>query len=83
MDLYIIELDINNAPNQNFVSEDRLYRALLNLDSRPAIIRASVFALGFSDLSRGVAASLSVSQHFDVPVISYVVLFRNHAIESS
>lgn len=72
MDLYIIELDINNVPTETFVADDRLYRALLNLESKPAIIRASVFAVGFADLSQGLAASLSVSQHFDIPVISCV-----------
>ncbi|GAA6007158.1 SGNH/GDSL hydrolase family protein [Rhodotorula paludigena] len=89
LDLYLVELDINNDVSFDTMQEDdSLMRGLLGLPQQPAVIRLSVFALLFEELARGSTSSLSTSQFFDVPVISirnfllpYVIKHREAAEE--
>lgn len=75
LDLYFVELDINNDVSFDTMQEDdSLMRGLLGLPQQPAVIRLSVFALLFEELARGSTSSLSTSQFFDVPVISCVTV---------
>ncbi|KAI5480705.1 capsular related protein, Esterase, SGNH hydrolase-type domain containing [Pseudohyphozyma bogoriensis] len=70
IDLYLIELDINNeAIDRTYKEDDTLFRGLLGLPNEPAVIRVSVFALMFGDLARGTVSSLLQSNFFDVPVV--------------
>ncbi|KAK4054103.1 hypothetical protein OIV83_001128 [Microbotryomycetes sp. JL201] len=71
MDLYIVELDINNlnAPD-TYKADDALFRALLDLPQQPAVVRTSFVATSFPDLVMGYASNLLLSTYFDVPVIS-------------
>ncbi|KAK4702557.1 hypothetical protein P7C70_g3666, partial [Phenoliferia sp. Uapishka_3] len=81
-DLYIVELDINNdAAEYTYHDDDALYRGLLNLPQKPAVLRASVFALIFDDLSRGAPSSFLMSQWFDIPVIGIRNWILPHLIE--
>ena len=50
-------------------SDDSLYRGLLQLPQEPAVVRVSVLALSFWELTRGTAPGLIVSEYFDVPVV--------------
>ncbi|GAA6020384.1 hypothetical protein JCM10207_002090 [Rhodosporidiobolus poonsookiae] len=71
IDLYIIELDINDEVTaETFVAQDALLRSLLDQPHQPAVMKASVFALSFEDLIRGTSASLTLAQYFDVPIVS-------------
>ncbi|KAM0748680.1 hypothetical protein T439DRAFT_327949 [Meredithblackwellia eburnea MCA 4105] len=71
LDLYIVELDINNdAVDATYHHDDALYRGLLNLPQEPAVIRVSVFALLFPDLARGMVSNLIMSQFHDIPIIN-------------
>ncbi|KAK4052316.1 hypothetical protein OIO90_004397 [Microbotryomycetes sp. JL221] len=71
LDLYLIEVDINNEfLPETYRNDDNLMRALLTLPQQPAVIRIQVFALWFSDMMRGAASSIMTSQWLDVPVIS-------------
>ncbi|KAM0789620.1 hypothetical protein ACM66B_000425 [Microbotryomycetes sp. NB124-2] len=71
MDLYIVELDINNLNNPDtYRADDALFRALLDLPQQPAVIRTSFVATSFPDLVMGYASNLLMSTYFDVPVIS-------------
>ncbi|GAA5879226.1 hypothetical protein JCM3774_003527 [Rhodotorula dairenensis] len=71
LDIYIVELDINNDGSFNTMkSDDALMRSLLQLPQEPAVLRVSVFALVLDDLLRGTASTLMTSQLFDIPVIS-------------
>ncbi|CEQ41506.1 SPOSA6832_03247 [Sporobolomyces salmonicolor] len=70
LDLYLVELDINNSPSeQTLHDDDALMRGLLELPQEPAVVRVAVFALMFDDLARGAMSTLITSQFFDVPVI--------------
>ncbi|KAI5481658.1 capsular related protein, Esterase, SGNH hydrolase-type domain containing [Pseudohyphozyma bogoriensis] len=70
LDLYLVELDINNeAADKTYSEDDALFRGLLGLPQEPAVIRISVFALLFADLARGTVSTLVMSQYFDVPVV--------------
>ncbi|GAA5957119.1 hypothetical protein JCM21900_003103 [Sporobolomyces salmonicolor] len=87
LDLYLVELDINNSPSeQTLHDDDALMRGLLELPQEPAVVRVAVFALMFDDLARGAMSTLITSQFFDVPVISirnflipHVILHREAA----
>ncbi|KAM0786130.1 hypothetical protein ACM66B_006939 [Microbotryomycetes sp. NB124-2] len=71
LDLYLIELDLNNEfLPETYKMDDNLMRGLLDLPQKPAVIRMQVFALWFSDMTRGAASSVMTSQWLDVPVIS-------------
>ncbi|KAK4054320.1 hypothetical protein OIO90_003553 [Microbotryomycetes sp. JL221] len=71
MDLYIVELDINNLNTPDtYKADDALFRALLSLPQQPAVIRTSFVATSFPDLVMGYASNLLLSTYFDVPVIS-------------
>ncbi|GAA5969584.1 hypothetical protein JCM8115_003082 [Rhodotorula mucilaginosa] len=71
LDIYIVELDINNDGSfRTMKSDDALMRNLLQLPQEPAVLRVSVFALILDDLVRGTASTMLTSQLFDVPVIS-------------
>ncbi|KAG0656083.1 CRISPR-associated endonuclease/helicase Cas3 [Rhodotorula mucilaginosa] len=70
IDLYLVEVDINNDPTaETMIHDDNLMRSLLDQPHEPAVIRVSVFQVMFDDLARGTLSSLLVSQYFDVPVI--------------
>ncbi|TNY20771.1 hypothetical protein DMC30DRAFT_416657 [Rhodotorula diobovata] len=70
LDLYLVELDVNNAPGpQTLRDDDALMRGLLQLPQEPAVVRVSAFTVIFPELARGAISSLITSQHFDVPVI--------------
>ncbi|KAK4699726.1 hypothetical protein P7C70_g6533, partial [Phenoliferia sp. Uapishka_3] len=69
-DLYFVELDVNNDyDEQTFGHDDSLYRGLLNLPHRPAVVRLSVFSMLFRNLNGGTPSGLTMSNYFDVPVI--------------
>ncbi|GAA6054711.1 hypothetical protein JCM3770_000043 [Rhodotorula araucariae] len=71
LDLYLVELDINNSPSlETLRDDDALMRGLLQLPQEPAVIRVSVFTVIFDELARGAISALITSQFFDVPVIS-------------
>ncbi|GAA5923449.1 hypothetical protein JCM3775_007543 [Rhodotorula graminis] len=71
IDLWLIELDINNDNSQETMrADDILMRSLLSQPNEPAVIRLSVLALLFDDMARGAVSTLLLSQFFDVPVIS-------------
>ncbi|GAA6054709.1 hypothetical protein JCM3770_000042 [Rhodotorula araucariae] len=70
LDIYLVELDINNEPGlETLRDDDALMRGLLQLPQEPAVIRVSAFQVIFDELARGVISSLVTSQYFDVPVI--------------
>ncbi|GAA6017337.1 hypothetical protein JCM11491_000637 [Sporobolomyces phaffii] len=70
LDLYIVELDINNNPGlETLRDDDALMRGLLQLPQAPAVIRVSAIALLFEELARGAISTLVTSEFFDVPVI--------------
>ncbi|KAM0746021.1 hypothetical protein T439DRAFT_330212 [Meredithblackwellia eburnea MCA 4105] len=70
LDLYIIELDINNIPReQTFVDDDALHRSLLSLPQEPAVMRVSVFSVAFLELARGYSSALALSHWHDIPII--------------
>ncbi|KWU41179.1 hypothetical protein RHOSPDRAFT_23479 [Rhodotorula sp. JG-1b] len=70
IDLYLVEVDINNEPTvETMIHDDNLMRSLLDQPHEPAVIRVSVLQVMFDDLARGTMSSLLVSQYFDVPVI--------------
>ncbi|KPV74149.1 uncharacterized protein RHOBADRAFT_44634 [Rhodotorula graminis WP1] len=70
LDLYLVELDVNNAPGpQTLRDDDALMRGLLQLPQEPAVVRISAFTTIFNELARGAISSLITSQFFDVPVI--------------
>ncbi|GJN90430.1 hypothetical protein Rhopal_003441-T1 [Rhodotorula paludigena] len=70
LDLYLVELDINNEPGlETLRDDDALMRGLLQLPQEPAVIRISTFQIIFDELARGIISSLVTSQYFDVPVI--------------
>ncbi|KAL8293496.1 hypothetical protein RQP46_000197 [Phenoliferia psychrophenolica] len=80
-DLYLIELDVNNEPTDaTLFDDDALFRGLLGLPQKPAVIRLSAFALGFSDLVRGSASALIMSTWFDVPVIGIRNFMMPHLV---
>ncbi|KAK4703408.1 translation initiation factor 2 subunit 2, partial [Phenoliferia sp. Uapishka_3] len=69
-DLYLVELDINNDNNEgSYKADDALYRGLLQLPQKPAVIRISVLAMCFNELSRGTPSALTMSNYFDIPMI--------------
>ncbi|GAA5893861.1 hypothetical protein JCM5296_004621 [Sporobolomyces johnsonii] len=81
LDLYLVELDINNSPSeQTLHDDDALMRGLLELPQEPAVVRVAVFALIFEDLARGAMSTLITSQFFDVPVISIRNFLIPHTI---
>ncbi|GAA5990234.1 hypothetical protein JCM10908_005887 [Rhodotorula pacifica] len=81
LDIYIVELDINNDGSFNTMkSDDALMRGLMQLPQEPAVLRVSVFALVLEDLLRGTASTLMTSQLFDVPVISLRPFMLPHVI---
>ncbi|SGY55648.1 BQ5605_C006g04055 [Microbotryum silenes-dioicae] len=65
LDLYMIELDINNDP---LIADDQLYRGLLGLAQEPVVIRVSVFALWFNKLLRGFG-----SNYLETPDLSETI----------
>ncbi|GAA5907311.1 SGNH/GDSL hydrolase family protein [Sporobolomyces salmoneus] len=70
LDLYIVELDINNNPGlETLRDDDALMRGLLQLPQQPAVIRVSAIAILFEELARGAVSTLITSEFFDVPVI--------------
>lgn len=71
LDLYIIEMDINNESGYDtIVDDDTLFRELLGLPQEPAVIRAAVVATSFPSMMLGSVSGGLNSQWFDVPVIS-------------
>lgn len=71
LDLYVIEMDINNESHfETIVHDDTLFRALLGLPQQPAVIRVAVVATSFPTMMLGSVSSGLNSQWFDVPVIS-------------
>ncbi|GAA5954571.1 hypothetical protein JCM3765_003815 [Sporobolomyces pararoseus] len=70
LDLYIVELDINNEPGlETLRDDDALMRGLMQLPQQPAVIRVSAIAVIFDELARGSISNLITSEFFDVPVI--------------
>ncbi|GAA5933742.1 SGNH/GDSL hydrolase family protein [Sporobolomyces koalae] len=70
LDLYIVELDINNEPHlETLRDDDALMRGLLQLPQEPAVIRVSAIAILFPELARGSISTLITSTFFDVPSI--------------
>ncbi|SCV73159.1 BQ2448_7084 [Microbotryum intermedium] len=83
LDMYMVELDINNdAVSGTFVADDHLYRGLLGLPQEPAVIRVSVFALGFTELLRGFGSNIGTSAFFDIPVIGIRNWILPHIIKN-
>ncbi|BGP56677.1 hypothetical protein JCM8202v2_004307 [Rhodotorula sphaerocarpa] len=81
LDIYLVELDINNDVSFNTLrSDDALMRSLLQLPHEPAVLRVSVFSLVFDELVRGASSALITSQFFDVPVISIRGFMLPHVI---
>ncbi|BGP41615.1 hypothetical protein JCM10449v2_005606 [Rhodotorula kratochvilovae] len=81
LDLYLVELDINNSPSiETLRDDDALMRGLLQLPQEPAVIRVSVFTVIFDELARGAISALITSQFFDVPVISIRNFLLPHMI---
>ncbi|GAA5821966.1 hypothetical protein JCM10212_004090 [Sporobolomyces blumeae] len=70
LDIYIVELDINNNPGlETLRDDDALMRGLLEQPNEPAVIRVSAIAILFDELARGSISTLITSEFFDVPVI--------------
>ena len=71
LDLYFVELDINNVhEGRTFGEDDALLRGILGLPHAPAVIRASVVATSFPDLALGHTSTHIMATYFDIPVIS-------------
>ncbi|KAM0749799.1 hypothetical protein T439DRAFT_326695 [Meredithblackwellia eburnea MCA 4105] len=83
LDLYLVELDINNEmKDETYNADDQLMRGLLGLPQEPAVIRVSVFALAFADLARGLASGLLLSQYFDIPMIGIRNFLLPHLLDN-
>ncbi|GAA5833050.1 hypothetical protein JCM11251_006495 [Rhodosporidiobolus azoricus] len=81
LDMYILEVDINNSPALDQLRDDDAFmRALLQLPQEPAVLRVSVFALLFDELARGIISSLATSQFHDIPVIGIRNFLLPHTI---
>ncbi|KAI5475802.1 capsular related protein, Esterase, SGNH hydrolase-type domain containing [Pseudohyphozyma bogoriensis] len=84
LDMYIVELDINNEQKaETYGADDALMRGLLGLPQEPAVMRVSVLALAFADFYRGTMSSIMMSNWFDVPVISLRNFLLPHLMENS
>ncbi|KAK4700626.1 hypothetical protein P7C70_g5618, partial [Phenoliferia sp. Uapishka_3] len=69
-DLYFVELDVNNKYDEaTYSHDDALYRGLLHLPQRPAVVRIGVFGILPSNLQGGTPSALVMSNFFDVPMI--------------
>ncbi|GAA5852468.1 hypothetical protein JCM9279_003459 [Rhodotorula babjevae] len=83
LDLYLVELDVNNGPGpQTLRDDDALMRGLLQLPQEPAVIRVSAFTIIFPELARGAISSLVTSQFFDIPVIGVRNFLLPHVIRN-
>lgn len=70
-DLVILEFAINDQRGTNAQdSYERLIRALLDLESKPAIINLHVFALRFNTIVQGGSEHLGIAQYYDTPVVT-------------
>ncbi|EJD40577.1 hypothetical protein AURDEDRAFT_186962 [Auricularia subglabra TFB-10046 SS5] len=70
-DLVLTELAVNDQRiESNTEAFEWLMRALLELETRPAIVNLGVFGLAYPLLSTGGDLHLPVSQYYDVPHIS-------------
>lgn len=67
-DLVLVELDINsNLPTpESLDATEALYRTILDMDNKPAMIYLSIFALSFDDMTHGWRHSALISQWMDV-----------------
>ncbi|CAD6578863.1 MAG: Delta(24)-sterol C-methyltransferase [Cyphobasidiales sp. Tagirdzhanova-0007] len=72
VDLVLMELDINHHdPHEaSLKATEALYRTILEMPQKPAIIYLSIFALMFQDMTHGWRHSALISQWFDVPEIN-------------
>ena len=68
VDLVLMELDINHHdPHEaSLKATEALYRTILEMPQKPAIIYLSIFALMFQDMTHGWRHSALISQWFDV-----------------
>ncbi|GAA5894305.1 hypothetical protein JCM6882_007626 [Rhodosporidiobolus microsporus] len=81
LDIYIVEVDINNSPAlEQLRDDDAFMRALLQLPQEPAVLRVSTFALLFPELARGIISGLATSQFHDIPMVGIRNFLLPHTI---
>ncbi|KAK4700256.1 hypothetical protein P7C70_g5992, partial [Phenoliferia sp. Uapishka_3] len=81
-DIYFVELDINNRfEDAVYRHDDDLYRGLLQLAQKPAVVRVSVFAMLFENLQGGTPSALTMSNYFDIPMIGTETSTGGHEVK--